>query len=780
MRPFVRRPPRREHRLRAFSALADAIRTRVKGGSGLVVAEEGLLAYHGQKYGSRNTRADHASRERMKERPGGPKLHAAGRLAVALPLVCVALIGALWLGQSLRAYRNPAQSPAPSDEVTSGAAAPPAFQQPQQHIDLPTGVATAAVSNIISSPDGTHLIGRTTDFTRLALINVIPERDALILKSEVIATLPDVSFVAWMPDGKSFIAQGTQVLNATPPSGIKPQMKTYEIFRIDLAATKNKIGEALGGPFALSPDAKLLAAFDGEPRLIAIRTDGGGRQAIANDPTAGSAPAFLGWDASGAIVRADYREPFTLRRIPLAGAVTDIRANGIRGASNARWSPDHKAALVTAGFPDCDCDGLLTDAVARMPADALPAWIGPHTLLTRAADEHAGMLDVLTGVHTTLTAKMRSEKIRILAVSLPYVLWLDEAKNVPHLLDVSADRDTGVGFSPAPNRAEPLSNDRVLVWQDGHLVVLDAKAWWQFNVHPTPSPIPQAKDQSGIPVGFVRVESPEGGWSVVIPKTWYRRDAWMHGSELLSYDPQGMDNSGNVAPPGEVRVIIQMPNDYGAADVRAYARDRVSSSMGNKLNAEADLTLAGQPAYTETVFLNNPGPFAQDARFWFVRSPYFSDRVVSIEAIPLAHAAEVDALVQSLRFFKPAPPPVATTTRGEVMARYSKPTPSATRVDRVEAKLVRWKDYEKAVGTFRSGTNDPDELTWIVIVYGEIQPPNRGPMGRATPAPGATPQTFAWEVHAFSATGGEGGMYSCCGPDSAPPAWWDKLVDLAN
>jgi hypothetical protein len=61
-------------------------------------------------------------------------------------------------------------------------------------------------------------------------------------------------------------------------------------------------------------------------------------------------------------------------------------------------------------------------------------------------------------------------------------------------------------------------------------------------------------------------------------------------------------------------------------------------------------------------------------------------------------------------------------------------------------------------------------------VYGEIQPPNRGPAGRPTPVPGLT---FHWEGHAFSAVArGVGGMYSCCGPDQSSPAWWDKLVDL--
>ena len=703
------------------------------------------------------------------------------RLALALPLVCAVLIGSLWVGQQLQAFRSSAGDANPSPDPTSQAAAGPEIaQQPIQFIDLPPGVTTSASGTFVPSPDGAYLIGRTTDFTRLAIIHVSAARDALSLRSELAASIPDVSFVAWMPDGRSFIAQGTVILNATlPPSGTKLSMKTFDVFRVDLVGTKTKLGIASVGGFALSPDGKLLAAFDGDSRLVAIRTDGGGTQSVANDPTAGTAPAFLGWDASGAIVRADYREPFSLHRIPLTGQPSDVSATGTTGVSNARWSPDHLAAIVTVSRPS-ERDGLLTTRVVGLPVAALAAWIGPHMLLTRGADEHAGAVDVLTDARTTFNAKLRSDKIRVLAVSLPYVLWLDEAKGIAHLLDTANDRDTGVGLSPAPSQAAPLTNGRFLIWRDGRLILLDGAGWWQHNVPATPSPIPPATDQTGVPAGFVRVESPEGGWSVVMPTGWYRREAPMHGSELLSYDPQGMDYSGNVPPAGEVRMVIQMPNDYGVTDLRAYVRAYVPGLTGGAaVKSEADLSIAGQPGYGITAATSQPPPFNGDLRSYFLRSPYFSDRVVSIQS-SLARKADTDAIIASLRFFRPAPPPAATTTRAQVIAQYSKPTFSATRVDRVEAKLVRWKDYEKAVGTFRSGTNDPDELTWIVIVYGEIQPPSRGPCCRATADPAATPQTFRWELHAFRATGGFGGMYSCCGQDQSPPAWWDKLVDLAN
>src|SRR5438105_1642376 len=652
----------------------------------------------------------------MDDAPGRSRGRVALRLALALPLACVLLVGALWVGQELRAYRAPASSPAPTDDgaAQTGAAqagAAQAIGQPIQVIQLPPGL-TDQVSIAIASPDGAYFVTRTADFTRLALVRVLPAPDDAYLKTDLVATLPDVNFVAWLPDATGFIAQGTKVANtpATPPPfGTKLESKLFDVYRVDLAGATTKLGVAAGGIFALSPDAKLIAAFDGDARLIAIHTDGTGIDPIANDPAAGSAPSLLGWDASGAILRADWRAPFTIRRVPLAGPPSVLPSGGVTSALLARSSPDRRGALLTASFPgQCECDALLTDRLTAMPDGTYPAWVGPHSLLTRAADEHAGMLDVLTSARTTLSAKMRSEQIRIIAVSMPYVLWLDVTKAVPHLLDVRADRDTGLGLSPPPANAQPLSGGRFFAWREKSLLVLDAGAFFR-TIPATASPIPLAKDQSGVPAGFIRVARPEGGWSVVIPSAWYRRDAPLRGSEFTSYDPEGMDYSGNAPPAGGARVVIEAANDYGASDLHEYARRAPIVAMpGNVVRSAADVSVAGQPAYTVTTSVNQPPPFDGDLRFWFVRSPYFPDRVFVIQAA-VARAQEVDAVVASLRFFAPAPDPAPTLTRAQVVAKYSQPTFSATRVDRVEAKLVRWKDYEKAAGGFRSGTNDPDE-----------------------------------------------------------------------
>src|SRR5207247_9335539 len=159
---------------------------------------------------------------------------------------------------------------------------------------------------------------------------------------------------------------------------------------------------------------------------------------------------------------------------------------------------------------------------------------------------------------------------------------------------------------------------------------------------------------------------------------------------------------GNAPPTGETRVVLRMENDYGAADLRTFASTYAAGPMG-KNDLGADTNVAGQAAYTTTFVSTQPPPWNAQMRIWFLRSPYFVDRIVTITATN-ARTQDVDAIVQSLRFFKPAPPAAPTVTRADVIAKYSKPSFSATRVDRVEAKLVRWQDYEKAHGGFRSYT----------------------------------------------------------------------------
>jgi hypothetical protein len=46
------------------------------------------------------------------------------------------------------------------------------------------------------------------------------------------------------------------------------------------------------------------------------------------------------------------------------------------------------------------------------------------------------------------------------------------------------------------------------------------------------------------------IEDVDGGWSLDAPASWFDRPSAQHGREIMSYDPTGMDNDGNMPPLG--------------------------------------------------------------------------------------------------------------------------------------------------------------------------------------------------------------------------------------
>jgi hypothetical protein len=293
-----------------------------------------------------------------------------------------------------------------------------------------------------------------------------------------------------------------------------------------------------------------------------------------------------------------------------------------------------------------------------------------------------------------------------------------------------------------------------------------------------PTPIPTLSDRSAAPARLIRAESRDGGWSVQYPSTWFRREQPMRGFDFLSYDPD-LAFSGNLPPPGEVRVVVQLLPNFDGLDPRAFAN---TTPKAGQITHEGDVTIAGQTGYTNTARLNitNPPPWPTDKRNWFVRSPYFSDRMLLIQASPAsARTSDVDAIVASLQF---APPLVAQQTpvsRAQVTAKYASGTFPVLRLDGVEAKLVTWKEYELAAGGFHSGVNDPDQLIWLVLVTGEITHPRGGPPSFARQSPPPTPATYPSILFVVDAVSGDVFGTSCCGPDTRPK-WFDGLIDRAK
>jgi hypothetical protein len=225
---------------------------------------------------------------------------------------------------------------------------------------------------------------------------------------------------------------------------------------------------------------------------------------------------------------------------------------------------------------------------------------------------------------------------------------------------------------------------------------------------------------------------------------------------------------------------VQLLPNFDGLDARAYAS---TTPRAGQMTQERDVTIAGQPGFTNAVHLNmlQQPPWSTDTRNWFVRSPYFNDRILVIQARPAdARTSDVDAIIASLRFAPPVVTPVAPISRAQATAKYATGASPVIRLDRIEAKLVTSKEYELAAASFHSGINDPEQLVWLVLVTGEIEHPRGGPPRLfTTESPPPTPATYPWALFTVDAVTGDGTGFSCCGSD-ARPKWFDGLTDRAK
>ncbi len=272
-----------------------------------------------------------------------------------------------------------------------------------------------------------------------------------------------------------------------------------------------------------------------------------------------------------------------------------------------------------------------------------------------------------------------------------------------------------------------------------------------------------------------------GGWSVELPAGWFERSSAQHGREIMSYDPAGMYFGGGSYPdPGQVFMRLQMmqnPERFTPADFQAF----MDRGGGRLIREQHEATIAGQPAESYTIWESQIPPFTylETKRYWYVRSPFFDDRMVVITATPAdspLHAL-AEQLVASLRFFQPtAVNLVPTVSRPQILARISS-RPGLT-LTRIEAKLVFRKDLDATGKLGRDFYSDPDALAWVVAYAGAgIHGMNfGGPFivgGSAAPRkPEVCLSTYdiypADDQPAMTAAGG-------CDTRSAWPAWFDSL-----
>jgi hypothetical protein len=316
---------------------------------------------------------------------------------------------------------------------------------------------------------------------------------------------------------------------------------------------------------------------------------------------------------------------------------------------------------------------------------------------------------------------------------------------------------------------------------------------------PTPSAAPTAGRPVGLPApGWHRITNDRGGWSIDVPDGWLDRAAELAGRSMGhsigSAEPDGL----SFPPPRNgMAISIRVLTDYDGGDLRTFGRTSVwvaTCAACTQVLESAHLVLGGQDAEFYSVSTNQPRPLdeLEPRLYWLVRSPFLARRVVAVTAAPAASPLRpiAERIVATLQFFQPAPVDLTPTkTRQQVIASLRQN--GAWTIARIEAKLMRWQDWESAfndslraaakggpTGT-RSTNTDPDTLVWVVAFTGSgFTPMKGGPPGPGSAGPPPTPASWSWAVQVMPAREpfGWGGPFFG-GPEPTWPAWFDQLAD---
>ena len=262
-----------------------------------------------------------------------------------------------------------------------------------------------------------------------------------------------------------------------------------------------------------------------------------------------------------------------------------------------------------------------------------------------------------------------------------------------------------------------------------------------------------------------------------MPQGWFERAAPQHGREFRSYDPSiplpGNYSSEGLPPVGQVLVRMQMQQNLDRLDAAKFFQVPGVSGPGVQVREHKRVMVAGQTAEFWSLWQNQPAEFQrlEPTHRWYLRSPFFDDRMVVIYAAPGESPlrSEVERIIASLQFYQPAPASlVPTVSRQDAIDRVvSRPPGKPSTATRAEAKLTQYKNWERLQGGSRSYGTDPDTLVWVVAwVAPDITTRRGDPCAWGVSVSAARPLAPADNVGVFQ-----------CGPGTWP-AWFDQLADL--
>jgi hypothetical protein len=292
------------------------------------------------------------------------------------------------------------------------------------------------------------------------------------------------------------------------------------------------------------------------------------------------------------------------------------------------------------------------------------------------------------------------------------------------------------------------------------------------------TPVPTPGSPTGTPApGYARLRDDAGGWSVDVPQAWRHRTGPQHGFEARSFDPDVPDAQNRsiayLPPDGAIYVGMNMRQNPDRLEAATFVARFELGRIDQQIREHASVRVAGQPAELYSFWRSQPTDFAKNepTLWWYLRSPFFDDRMVVISAFPAASPLrpEVERIVASLQFYQPAPVPLTPlVSRADALAQISA-RPGHV-LSRIEARLVLYKEFEAAVGDRRAFGIDPDTLVWVVAYAGQI-PSNRHGFGDSSPC--------TWAVSVLAARPPDAvGSFMCA--NASWPAWFDSLEDRAR
>jgi len=621
------------------------------------------------------------------------------------------------------------------------------------------------------SPDGKLATAMTTDWSAEGVFALSDDANSgFVVAREIARVAPGIVDQGWLSAPTALLVATSEPTKRSLLKMIGADGKTVEL------------GSAgFGGPVTPSPDGRWIAIAENVSQPSQIRIFDRTGKVPPRSIASGVAPigGQIQWDATGRVLYANGR---TVVAVDLSGQETTypmpaaVSAFGVVGVS-----PDLNVAVIGVNVSNGEGLRLLEGGSTRaLPPGVLQplVWVGPHEMLARHADGRLVAVDSRGG-ERDLGVSMKASDVRLLGYSAPYLLWVDNSAARVHLTDLAASKDVTVGANPLPSGAQPNGDGRFLITRDDvnfGADILSGPSWFA-SLPPTPPPVPT---RVGAAAGYRRITSDEGGWSMEIPEMWVAETGNLRGAEIASFELQGADLSGNAPTADQQRIRVTLLPDYDGLSLEDLGKRGALSGTSGVVEQIAT-TVASQPAVrTLMAGAGMPRPFDQPHLYWHLRSPFFANRVVAIDAWPATGQLRpaVDHAIATFELFAPKPPSTAAISRAQAIVTVRNILERAGRVDRIAAKLVTNHELEQGSAFGRSYTVDPDDLVWVVAATGDFASMR---MGGPMPLPGASPDSPPRDrlvVYILRASTGDAfGFMS--GGEGDWPAWFDALKDRA-